>query len=321
MDSKVILKRRIGNDISFSWSIMQKDNEEYDLTSSTLHLFIKPEKVNKRIEIKEFTVDKNIVNFTFKAEDQTALGKYYCILQIEDSTDKTVDYCYAIQLVPHSYMESNVEVGLVNEDTVELTSTLQYVINAQGTIDLSNYYTKTEVDNLLDNVSVDLSAYYTKDEITSLLNNIDLSNYATQEDVTTLSKALNDKQDTLVSGTNIKTINGETILGDGDLTVQGMEDDLEQAIALTFIAQHKDDLQRYTKTDIDSKISSLKTSIANKYVTNTALTKKVDLNLEKVLANIFNDLDSRIPSVVYLTQTEYDALTVKEADTIYYITE
>jgi hypothetical protein len=36
-----------------------------------------------------------------------------------------------------------------------------------------------------------------------------------------LQSALDAKQDTLVSATNIKTINGTTILGSGDLTVSG----------------------------------------------------------------------------------------------------
>lgn len=43
---------------------------------------------------------------------------------------------------------------------------------------------------------------------------VDLSNYVTTEQ-------LNTKQDTLVSGTNIKTINGQSILGSGDLPISG----------------------------------------------------------------------------------------------------
>lgn len=39
--------------------------------------------------------------------------------------------------------------------------------------------------------------------------------------VCNLQTDLNNKQNTLVSGTNIKTINGDTILGSGDLTVSG----------------------------------------------------------------------------------------------------
>lgn len=42
----------------------------------------------------------------------------------------------------------------------------------------------------------------------------DLSDYVTKEE-------LNSKQDKLVSGTNIKTINGESILGGGNITISG----------------------------------------------------------------------------------------------------
>jgi hypothetical protein len=40
-----------------------------------------------------------------------------------------------------------------------------------------------------------------------------------QSDVTNLVTDLDGKQDTLVSGTNIKTINGSSVLGSGDLTI------------------------------------------------------------------------------------------------------
>lgn len=46
----------------------------------------------------------------------------------------------------------------------------------------------------------------------------DLSNYYTKQQTDTL---LNGKQPTLVSGTNIKTINNESILGEGNLNIQG----------------------------------------------------------------------------------------------------
>ena len=41
---------------------------------------------------------------------------------------------------------------------------------------------------------------------------------------TDLQNALNDKQDNLVSGTNIKTINGNTVLGSGDLAIETTDD-------------------------------------------------------------------------------------------------
>jgi hypothetical protein len=42
-----------------------------------------------------------------------------------------------------------------------------------------------------------------------------------QSQIDGLTAALSGKQDTLVSGTNVKTINGESVLGSGDLTVSG----------------------------------------------------------------------------------------------------
>jgi hypothetical protein len=60
---------------------------------------------------------------------------------------------------------------------------------------------------------------------------------------------LSGKQDTLVSGTNIKTINGETILGEGDITIQSggtvdtaMSDTSENAVQNKVIKKYIDDL-------------------------------------------------------------------------------
>lgn len=52
----------------------------------------------------------------------------------------------------------------------------------------------------------------------------DLSNYYTKSETsgaTEISTALASKQDTLVSRTNIKTINNESILGEGNITIEG----------------------------------------------------------------------------------------------------
>jgi hypothetical protein len=55
-------------------------------------------------------------------------------------------------------------------------------------------------------VTVDLSEYLLKSEAETL--------YATLD-------GLNNKQDKLISGTNIKTVNGTSILGSGDITISG----------------------------------------------------------------------------------------------------
>ena len=68
--------------------------------------------------------------------------------------------------------------------TTAKTSNSLFVITDATAVDLSNYYTKTETDNAI-------------------------------------TAATSTKQDALVSGTNIKTINGETLLGEGNITIQG----------------------------------------------------------------------------------------------------
>ena len=68
--------------------------------------------------------------------------------------------------------------------TTAKTSNSLFVITDATAGDLSNYYTKTETDNAI-------------------------------------TASTSTKQDTLVSGTNIKTINGETLLGEGNITIQG----------------------------------------------------------------------------------------------------
>ena len=66
---------------------------------------------------------------------------------------------------------------------VKEQNTFYIITDAQGG-DLSNYYTKQETDNVI-------------------------------------TAATSTKQDTLVSGTNIKTINNESILGEGNIDIQG----------------------------------------------------------------------------------------------------
>lgn len=80
----------------------------------------------------------------------------------------------------------------------------------------SDYYNKNTVNNLLDakaNTS-DLSQVAISGDYNELTNKPDLSQYATKEEV-------NSKQDTLISGENIKTINNQSLLGSGNIDIQG----------------------------------------------------------------------------------------------------
>lgn len=55
----------------------------------------------------------------------------------------------------------------------------------------------------------------------TILSNPSASNIILRDDNTNLEMEMASKQDTLVSGTNIKTINGNSLLGSGDMTISG----------------------------------------------------------------------------------------------------
>ena len=84
-----------------------------------------------------------------------------------------------------------------------------YVITDATAGDLSNYYTKSETSG-----ATEIS--------TALASKADTATtYTKTETDNAITAATSTKQDTLVSGTNIKTINNESILGSGNITIQG----------------------------------------------------------------------------------------------------
>ena len=167
------------------------------------------------------------------------------------------------------------------------------------------------------------------------------------------------KQDALVSGTNIKTINNESILGSGNITIQGGGssytagdniditndvisvdiDDEKKVIASALVELHNDkadknQLNNYqlkgdyqTGTQVDTKIA---TAVAN------YRTEAEAINVEHTSSAALNDLDARLTAavtritaletalggmtLVSLTQAQYEALTVKDNNTLYIIT-
>ena len=140
-------------------------------------------------------------------------------------------------------------------------------ITVGGEIDLSNYYKKSEVDNLL-NAKADKSELNSKQDTlisgvnVKTINNqtilgsgnidiqastgeTDLSDYYTKEEINetfATIEQLNEKQNALISGENIKTINGNSLLGSGDITITGSGDvDLSNY---------------YNKTEVDGKLDT-----------------------------------------------------------------
>lgn len=83
---------------------------------------------------------------------------------------------------------------------------------AQADVDLSNYFTKEETEQLIS--SIDLSNYYTKTETDELINNINIG------DGDTIA-SLVEQEVTEQLTDNFKTINGQSIIGEGNITIEG----------------------------------------------------------------------------------------------------
>lgn len=190
----------------------------------------------------------------------------------------------------------------------------------------------------------------------------DLSNYYTkQETDNVITAATSTKQDTLVSGTNIKTINNESLLGEGNIDIQGGGINVVQTTGTSTSDVMSQDavtkaFNTYTATKDDARITKWWAWKTPSYIygTNTiynfSINGKLPLSMQQSDTDdngIYNfhlvetsavttsvsstSTDSQVPSakalydqlgglkLVKLTQSEYDALQTKDANTLFII--
>lgn len=204
----------------------------------------------------------------------------YCLINSTDLS-KMKDGVLFFQ-ISYSVADNSYSDGLFNNTIAGNTN---YYINLNNSGE-NDYYTKEEIDEKLDEIvaggEIDLSNYYKKSEVDNLL----------------LAKAdkseLSTKQDTLISGENIKTINGNSLLGSGDITITGSGDvDLSNY---------------YNKVEVDGKLDTkLDTSTYNSDKSTFAL--KTELSNYLTTSNAaetyqpIGDYLTEIPSE-YVTDTE-----------------
>ena len=181
-----------------------------------------------------------------------------------------------------------------------------YIITDAQAGDLTNYYTKTETDTLLGG-KADTATTYTKTEVDNAI-----------------TAATSTKQDTLVSAVNIKTINNTSLLGSGNIDIQGgggmtEDDELLLSTALTDLNDRKIDASE-VKSNYQKKGDYVTTSTLNTRLAEyeTALDEQ---NVEEVTAYALNDLNERFGGlkIVKITESQYEALTTKDENTLYVV--
>lgn len=160
---------------------------------------------------KFYTTDIDNSAVCLKLNDELANIKIeenadYCLINSTDLS-KMKDGVLFFQ-ISYSVADESYSDGLFN-NTIAGNTNYYISLNNSGEND---YYTKEEIDQKLDEITVggeiDLSNYYKKSEVDNLLND-----KANKSELTT-------KQDQLVSGINIKTINNQSILGGGNIEIQ-----------------------------------------------------------------------------------------------------
>lgn len=116
-----------------------------------------------------------------------------------------------IQVSGVQYTLSAQTGGGSGNPTVELTQAEYDALVSAGTVANDTYYIITDAP------AVDISNYYTSAQTNAAIN----AAVSGKVDTSTFNTALSGKQDTLVSGENIKTINNQSLLGSGNITIQG----------------------------------------------------------------------------------------------------
>ena len=179
-----------------------------------------------------------------------------------------------------------------------------------------------------------------------------LSNYYTKGETDTL---LGQKQPTLVSGTNLKTINNESLLGEGNIDIQGgggsitvdtsLDSGSTNAIANNAVTNNtlsggvESDIAlgviRFWKNNGQVALYRRFGTINGKHVMVNGTTGEPNFHLVETSAVTTSvsstSTDSQVPSakavydqlgglkLVKLTQSEYNALQTKDASTLYII--
>lgn len=144
------------------------------------------------------------------------------------------------------------------------------------------------------------------------LSNVDNTSDANKPISNATSTALNSKQDTLVSGTNIKTINGSSVLGRGDVVVGGinlsnitayhlLQGNLSATVSANYVEVSSTTTRNYTTSDYIFDITNYKlydcimASTVGTLLTNTTYFTSITagtLNINNALIPLAQGIDS-----------------------------
>ena len=178
------------------------------------------------------------------------------------------------------------------------------IIPLSDIFDPTNYYTTGQTDSLI------AAATSGKADTTALTTHTsDTTIHVTASDKT----AWNGKQDALVSGTNIKTVNNQSLLGSGDIEIQGGMTPAQEETIATALNELYDGID-----EVSGNVGTL----SGQVTANTSSISTVSGNVQ-TLATTVSGIQTNLGGIkfVALTQAQYDALVTKDANTLYIIND
>lgn len=284
-------KIRIGNDFTVEWSIIRKlngESSEYNLEGR--NLVLKCVSPYTTIEVKNFSVEGNVIKWPFYGKDQKVTGIYSLILE-ENKGEYgmvTIDVISAFMLVPHTKDEQRSSNSALAIEKIELTSEVIIGVGASVTVDSElSESSENPVQNMV---------------VTSALN-------ALGEALDTINENLGKKADAEVVGSLTEGINSlderkvDKIAGKGLST-----EDFTTAEKSKLAA-----LRNFDSSGILADIESLQNNKVDKEEGKGLSTNDFTTLLKEKLESLNNYDDTDISNAVARLRDDFDSLTQEDA--------
>ena len=191
---------RIGNDIRVAWTLLLGEDQAFNLEGLNVSLYLKS--VFGRKPLNDFTITGNVITWTFFGKDQKASGKYSLELVVNNGEEGmiTTDACDFVNLVPCTCKIVNND----DEDGVEIeTIEIKSMIDAQSVYSIVDSELSETSEHPVQNKVITAALKEKQDVVADL----DAIRSGAAKGATAIQE--------------VKTINGESIVGSGNINIQG----------------------------------------------------------------------------------------------------
>ena len=223
------LTAKTENSIGDVWNVTDKDSQNYVWTGSEwdtlgsvadFSAYAKTSEVTAQIEAAENRLNGSIET-TFNGLNTELQALTATVSTNKTSTETAINNLSNDTVHINTFeafkTSNNAAISAVDTRVTNLTSSVNTALS--GKANSSDVYTKNETDNAI-STSINALIDGAPDTLDTLKELADAVN-SNKSLVETLNEAITNKQDTLVSGTNIKTVNGVSILGTGNIAISG----------------------------------------------------------------------------------------------------